>query len=100
VARRAARSALLDEAVAMTGYHRKTLIRRFTRPPGSCRPATLTRRIHLDTLVPCLSSDKRRLYFVRRGQVLVVLLSGGAKSTQRRDILRARALATRIGDDL
>lgn len=31
VAGRAARSALLDEAVAMTGYHRKTLIRRFTR---------------------------------------------------------------------
>jgi transposase InsO family protein len=33
VAGRAARSALLDEAVAMTGYHRKALIRRFTRPP-------------------------------------------------------------------
>mgnify|MGYP001352843378 CR=1 FL=1 len=32
VAKRAARSALLDEAVAMTGYHRKALIRRFTRP--------------------------------------------------------------------
>lgn len=31
VAGRAARSALLDEAVAMTGYHRKALIRRFTR---------------------------------------------------------------------
>jgi hypothetical protein len=32
VAKRAARSALLDDAVAMTGYHRKALIRRFTRP--------------------------------------------------------------------
>lgn len=41
-----------------------------------------------------------RLYFIRRGRVLVVLLNGGAKSTQRRDILRARALVTRIGDDL
>jgi hypothetical protein len=37
VARRAARSALLDEAVAMTGYHRKALIRRFTRPLGPRR---------------------------------------------------------------
>jgi len=32
VATRPARSALLDEAVAMTGYHRKALIRRFTCP--------------------------------------------------------------------
>jgi hypothetical protein len=32
VAGRVARSALLTEAVAMTGYHRKALIRRFTRP--------------------------------------------------------------------
>ena len=37
VAKRAARSALLDEAVAMTGYHRKALIRRFTRPVGPRR---------------------------------------------------------------
>jgi hypothetical protein len=37
VATRAARSALLDEAVAMTGYHRKALIRRFTRPLGPRR---------------------------------------------------------------
>jgi len=37
VAKRSARSALLDEAVAMTGYHRKALIRRFTRPLGPRR---------------------------------------------------------------
>jgi hypothetical protein len=37
VAGRAARSALLDEAVTMTGYHRKALIRRFTRPLGPRR---------------------------------------------------------------
>jgi hypothetical protein len=37
MAKRAARSALLDEAVAMTGYHRKALIRRFTRPLGPRR---------------------------------------------------------------
>lgn len=37
VAKRAARSALLDEAVTMTGYHRKAVIRRFTRPLGARR---------------------------------------------------------------
>lgn len=41
-----------------------------------------------------------RIYFVRRGRVLVVLLIGGDKSTQKRDIRRALALATQIGDDL
>ena len=41
-----------------------------------------------------------RLYFVRRGGLLVILLNGGDKSTQKRDIRRALALATRIGDDL
>lgn len=41
-----------------------------------------------------------RLYFVRRGRILVILLNGGDKSTQKRDIRRALALAARIGDDL
>lgn len=40
-----------------------------------------------------------RLYFVRRGRILVLLLNGGDKFTQERDIRRARALAARIGDD-
>ncbi len=34
-----------------------------------------------------------RLYFAQRGAVLVVLLCGGDKSTQSRDILRALELA-------
>lgn len=34
-----------------------------------------------------------RIYFVRRGQTLVVLLCGGSKSSQSRDILRAKAMA-------
>jgi putative addiction module killer protein len=34
-----------------------------------------------------------RVYYVRRGAVIVVLLCGGDKRTQRRDIKRARALA-------
>jgi putative addiction module killer protein len=34
-----------------------------------------------------------RLYFVRRGELLIVLLCGGDKSTQARDIERAKTLA-------
>lgn len=39
-----------------------------------------------------------RLYFVQRGDVLIVLLCGGNKRTQRRDIARAKALATEPED--
>jgi putative addiction module killer protein len=39
-----------------------------------------------------------RLYFVRRGRRLIVLLAGGAKSTQARDIRRAQKIAQEIGD--
>jgi len=41
-----------------------------------------------------------RLYFVRRGRVIVVVLNGGEKSTQKRDIRRALKVASEIGDDL
>ncbi len=41
-----------------------------------------------------------RLYFVRRGRVIVVLLNAGDTSTQKRDIRRALKLATELGDDL
>lgn len=37
-----------------------------------------------------------RVYFVRRGETLVVLLCGGDKSSQARDIVRAKALAQEI----
>ena len=37
-----------------------------------------------------------RLYFIRRGSVLIILLCGGDKSTQQQDILRARLLAQDI----
>ncbi len=41
-----------------------------------------------------------RLYFVRRGRIIVVMLNAGYKSTQKRDIHRALKLATELGDDL
>jgi putative addiction module killer protein len=41
-----------------------------------------------------------RLYFVRRGRVIVVMLNAGDKSTQKRDIRRALKLATELGEDL
>lgn len=41
-----------------------------------------------------------RLYFVRRGRVVVVMLNAGAKSSQKRDIRRALKLAAEFGDDL
>ncbi len=41
-----------------------------------------------------------RLYFVRRGRVIVVILNAGDKSTQERDIRRALKVAAELGDDL
>lgn len=37
-----------------------------------------------------------RVYFIRRGEALIVLLCGGDKGSQARDIARARALAQEI----
>lgn len=37
-----------------------------------------------------------RVYFVRRQSSVVILLCGGDKSTQDKDIVRARALATEL----
>jgi putative addiction module killer protein len=37
-----------------------------------------------------------RIYFTRRGRTVVILLCGGDKSTQARDIKRAQALAKEL----
>ena len=39
-----------------------------------------------------------RVYFVRRGRTLIVLLCGGDKSTQAKDIKTAKVLAARLED--
>lgn len=41
-----------------------------------------------------------RLYFTRRGRIIVIILSAGDKSSQKRDIRRALKLAAELGDDL
>ena len=41
-----------------------------------------------------------RLYFTRRGRILLILLTGGDKSSQTRDIRRALKLSSELGDEL
>ena len=41
-----------------------------------------------------------RLYFARRGRIIVVILNAGDKSTQKRDIRRALKLVAELGEDL
>ena len=41
-----------------------------------------------------------RLYFVKRGNTVVVMVCGGDKSSQSRDILKAKMLVNELGEDL
>jgi len=40
-----------------------------------------------------------RVYYVQRGEIIIVLLCGGDKSTQSKDIERAKALAAQIDEE-
>jgi putative addiction module killer protein len=40
-----------------------------------------------------------RLYYTQRGTQIIVLLAGGSKRTQKRDIKRAKALAASLKDE-
>lgn len=40
-----------------------------------------------------------RLYFTRRSGVLIIMLAGGDKSTQARDIKRAHRIAAELGEE-
>ncbi|MDR1708358.1 MAG: type II toxin-antitoxin system RelE/ParE family toxin [Candidatus Accumulibacter sp.] len=40
-----------------------------------------------------------RMYFVQRGQMLIVLLGGGTKATQTADIRRAKAVAMTLEEE-
>jgi putative addiction module killer protein len=40
-----------------------------------------------------------RMYFTRKGEVVYLLLAGGDKSTQKRDIKRAQQMAQNIGNE-
>jgi putative addiction module killer protein len=39
-----------------------------------------------------------RVYFIRRGSEIIILLCGGDKSTQPKDIAKAKAIAERMRD--
>ena len=41
-----------------------------------------------------------RLFFTRRGRIIIVMLTAGDKSSQKRDIRRALKLAVELGDEL
>ena len=41
-----------------------------------------------------------RLYFTRQGSIVVVILTAGDKSSQKRDIRRALKMSAELGDDL
>ena len=41
-----------------------------------------------------------RLYFVRGGNVIVIMLNGGDKASQKKDIRRAVKIAAELGDQI
>ncbi|MFJ2449555.1 type II toxin-antitoxin system RelE/ParE family toxin [Pseudomonas sp. NPDC087626] len=61
---------------------------------GDCEPvgeAVYEMRVHY--------GPGYRMYFTRKHQVVYLLLAGGDKSTQKRDIKRAQSMARNIGSE-
>lgn len=61
---------------------------------GDCEPvgeAVYEMRVHY--------GPGYRMYFTRKHQVVYLLLAGGDKSTQKRDIQRAQSMARNIGSE-
>ena len=67
-----------------------------TSASGDCRsatPATFGRLARASSELRINYGPGYRVYFIRRGRSLAILLAGGDKSSQRRDIARAHHLA-------
>lgn len=103
----------------MTGFIQVLRTEQFTRWLDRLRDLRAKTRIELrlDRLAAGLPGDVKsvghgvgelridygpgyRVYFVRRDAKLVVLLCGGDKATQDRDIVRAKSIAATLGENL
>lgn len=83
---------LLDEE---TKLRIKARLKRLTDGHfGDCRPVgdgVLELRLHF--------GPGYRVYFMRQGRIFIILLAGGDKSSQARDIDRAKRLAKGVWED-
>ena len=103
----------------MTGFIQVLRTEQFTRWLDRLRDLRAKTRIELrlDRLAAGLPGDVKsvghgvgelridygpgyRVYFLRRDAKLVVLLCGGDKATQDRDIVRAKSIAATLGENL
>jgi putative addiction module killer protein len=55
--------------------------------------------VFVQDLAPMPAGPGCRLYFTRRANVIVVLLTEGDKSTQKKDVRRALRIASEVGEE-